>query len=79
MRRKETIAVVTICCVTTMLKVLSIVTIYSYKVHEVKRHREAIHLAHNTITNDLLCQEEEHIEVRPQYDIKFKHTVAANR
>ena len=79
MRRKETVAVVILCSMTTILKICSIVAIYSYKVHEVKKRKEAIHLTHNTITNDLLCQEEEHIKVKPQYDIKFKQTVATNR
>jgi len=77
MKKKETIAVVMLCGMTTILKICSIVAIYSHKTYEVKKKRETMHLVRNTMTNDLLLPEER-IEILPQYDIKFKYTTASN-
>ncbi len=78
MSKKETIAVAMLFSMTTILKICSIVALYSYKTHDTAYQR-AIYLAHhNKIENDLLCPDD-NINTEPQDDLGFKHTIVANR
>jgi len=77
MSKKETIAVVMLFSVTTILKICSVVALYTYKTHDTV-HQRTIYLAHNQIKNDLLCSNH-CVDAGPQADLKFEHTIVANR
>ncbi len=78
MRKKETIAVAMLFSVTTILKICSIFVFYTYKVHDTTYQRSTHLTHHNKIENDLLCSDDS-INVEPQADLGFKHTIVANR
>lgn len=76
MSRKETVVVAVFCSMTTILKICSIVAIYSHKIHDT--YNKHTSLTHATITNDLLCAEE-CIDIKNQDDLDFQQTVVACR
>jgi len=77
MSKKETIAVALLFSMTTILKICSVVALYSNKSGDLACQR-TIYLAHNTIKNDLLYRDES-INAEPQVDLGFKHTIVATR
>ena len=75
MGRKETVVVVLLCGMTTILKICSIVALYHSKSHDRAQDEQVTTLNQHTLYKDVLLAGDTAIAIKPEQEAGFKQTL----